>query len=366
LPSGLQCGDAVDLIDDTGHWLARGLVNPGSELRVRLYSWDRGEPLDDKFWRSRIDQALQRRVPLGLGGPQACCRLIFSEADRLSGIIVDRYGEYLVIQVTAAVWLRRLNDIVSYLQEVLRPAGCVVWFDEKTAALEGVDPRPVEVIGRSPPDALEVNDGGLTWIVDLLSAQKTGLYLDQRDNRLAAAAYLRDARVLDVCTYVGGFGLSAAAAGAREVIGVDSSARALAAAEVNAARNGLSGRCQWRQADCFEILETLGERRESFDAVVLDPPRFAGSRATVETALRAYQRLNCGALRLLRPGGHLVTCSCSGRVTRNDFLNMLVGASRRAGRDLIVLQQRGAAADHPTLLSCPESDYLKCLIAEVR
>jgi 23S rRNA (cytosine1962-C5)-methyltransferase len=361
---GLACGQVVDVFDERERWLARGLINPHSELRVRLYSWRRDQELDATFWRDRIDQAIARRRPLGLNGPQSCSRLVFSEADRLSGLIVDRYGPYLVVQLSAAALVPRLDELIGPLHSHFRPDGIVICWDERTAELEGLAPPPAEVRGEAPPDELIVEDSGLQWGVDLMSGQKTGLYLDQRENRLAAAKYLSGAKVLDVCSYVGGFALTAAAAGAQSVLGVDSSAKALVGAAANAIRNGLHSQCTWEQADCFELLDGLRVESQMFDAVILDPPRFAGSRATVETALRAYERLNVAALRVLRPGGLLVTCSCSGRVTRSDFLNMLVAAARRGERDLIVLQHRGAALDHPTLLSCPETDYLKCLIAE--
>ena len=206
---------------------------------------------------------------------------------------------------------------------------------------------------------------GLQLAVDLLGGQKTGGYLDQRLNHLVAAEYCRNKRVLDVCCYTGGFGLVAAKHGAESVLGIDSSAAALETAQQNAQRNELN-QLDFRQGDCFDVLKDLADEGQQFDVVVLDPPRFAGSRHQVRQALRAYSRLNSMGMRLLPPGGVLVTCSCSGRVSRADFLNMLVDVGKRTRRDLIILENRGPAPDHPLAVSCPESNYLKCVIAQAQ
>jgi 23S rRNA (cytosine1962-C5)-methyltransferase len=205
---------------------------------------------------------------------------------------------------------------------------------------------------------------GLEMAIDLQDGQKTGGYLDQQLNHAAAANYMADRRVLDVCTYTGGFALAAARAGAKHVVALDSSERALEIAKRNAERNQLSN-IQFDQGDCFDDLKERRERGETFDAIILDPPRFAGSRNQTNAALRAYTRLNASAVDLLPPGGILVTCSCSGRVSRADFLNMLVDVGRKRGRDLVVLESRGPSPDHVFAVSCPESDYLKCIIVQV-
>jgi 23S rRNA (cytosine1962-C5)-methyltransferase len=361
----LWVGEVVDVVDGQGRFLARGLANPASHLRVRVYAFRNDCVLDASWFCKRLDEALGRRAAMPWHGADHACRLVFSEADGLSGLIVDRYGPYLVVQWSAAALQSFLDPILDHLQSILSPRGILLRVDEKTAKAEGLAVRDEVVRGVAPDAPVEVSDGGARWLVDLLHSQKTGLYLDQRDNRLAAARYLRDRAVLDVCCYTGGFGLVAAIGGARSVIGVDSSARALQAAAAHASINGVESQCQWVQADCFEWLQRAVAEGSRFDAVVLDPPRFAGSQTQVDAALRAYHRLNRMAVELLPPGGILVTSSCSGRVTRSDFLNMLVGVGQQTGRDLTILEHRTAAADHPVRLGCPETDYLKCVIATV-
>lgn len=371
--NSLRRGDVVDLVDVDGGFLGRGLINPDSKLRVRLYAFDPQQPLDDQFWRDRIDAAIARRRLIagqsdgGSATDQQAERLIFSESDLLSGLIVDRYADTLSVQFTAGGLLKWRDVILDHLRSVCGARQIVVRVDEKTAALENID---AETASQVIPEALlegEVvyQQNGLQLAVDLLGGQKTGGYLDQRLNHLAAAEHCHGKRVLDVCCYTGGFGLVAAKHGAESVLGVDSSASALESAQQNAQRNDLS-QLEFRQGDCFDVLKEMADQNQQFDVVVLDPPRFAGSRHQVRQALRAYSRLNSLAMRLLPPGGLLVTCSCSGRVSRADFLNMLVDVGKRTRRDLIVLENRGPAPDHPLAVSCPESDYLKCIIAQAQ
>ncbi|OYP28346.1 class I SAM-dependent rRNA methyltransferase [Rhodopirellula sp. MGV] len=362
-----QRGDVVELVDIDGNFLALGLINPHSRLRVRLYSFDRRHPIDDQFWCQRIDAALARRRLSGEADPQGAERLIFSESDLLSGLIVDRYADTLGVQFTAGSLLRYRDVILNHLREVTECSQIVVRIDEKTAKHEGVEAEGGTcVIDQQPqPDGVAYRQNELDLVVDLLGGQKTGGYLDQRKNHAAAARYLSGKRVLDVCCYTGGFGLVAAKHGAASVVGVDSSAQAIASAEAAAQRNGLSERMSFIREDCFDALKRLGDSGETYDAVILDPPRFAGSRKQVDQALRAYRRLNAMALDLIPPGGILVTCSCSGRVSRSEFGAMLTEVGRKKRRDLIVLENRGAPADHPTAAACPESEYLKCVIAQV-
>ena len=363
-------GQEVDLVQHDGTWIARGLYNPASSLRLRLYAWDAAERLDGAFFGKRIDQAIERRVLAGLmpsaaaAGDRTAARLVFSESDGLSGLIVDRYADYLVVQITAGAIAEQLEVILDHLQQRLSPAGIFVRTDEKTAKQEGIEPREGLWRGTAPDGEVLYEQNSLKLAVDLLQGQKTGAYLDQRDNHAAAARYLVGRNVLDVCCYGGGFGLVAAQNGAASVIGVDSSERALEAARGNADRNGLTN-MTFERADCFDCLSAARRDERALDAVVLDPPRFAGSRRQVDAALRAYGKLNRLAIDLLPSGGILVTCSCSGRVSRSDFLNMLVDCGRRARRDIVVLESRSAAADHPMRVSCPETDYLKCFICQV-
>lgn len=360
----LANGQVVDLTGSDGSWIARGLVNPHSRLRVRLYSWNRDQTLSPEFFQQRIDAALARRKLIGEAAANEAQRLVFSESDGLSGLVVDRYAGFLSVQITAGGLDRFRDCILDHLQQVLHPEGICLRVDEKTASHEAIPQGDQWVRGAAADGPVEFVQNALRWSVDLLGGQKTGTYLDQRANHAAAAKYMRGRRVLDVCCYAGGFGLVAAAAGASEVLGIDGSQKALDSAAENAARNSISN-IRFEKADCFDFLHHAAHRGEQFDAVVLDPPRFAGSRHQLDAALRAYQKLNAAAVQLLSPGGVLVTNSCSGRVSRSDFLNMLADVARRKARHITVLESRGPSPDHPISVSCPETDYLKCMICEV-
>jgi 23S rRNA (cytosine1962-C5)-methyltransferase len=360
----LTCGQVVDLVDHDGNWISRGVVNPASRLRIRLYGFDSSIDVGDDLWRSRIDAAVARRRLSGALDPKGAERLIFSESDLMSGVIVDRYADCLGVQFTSGGLMRWKDVILDHLQQSLGARAIMVRVDAKTANHEGIEPTE-QWHGEgelTAPVLYDQND--LQLAVDLRSGQKTGGYLDQRLNHVAVSRYLAGRRVLDVCCYNGGFGLVAAKSGAASVLGIDSSEPALAAARQAAQRNGIES-MEFRKGDCFDELKRMTEHGEQFDAVVLDPPRFAGSRHQIDSALRAYGRLNASAIDLLPSGGVLATCSCSGRVSRADFLNMLADVGRRRRRDLIVLENRGPAPDHPVAISCPESDYLKCVIAQV-
>jgi len=361
---GLACGDAVDLLDHDGNWVARGVINPHSRLRVRLYAFESSVSLGPDLWAQRIDAAIARRRIGKPAAPNQAERLLFSESDLLSGIIVDRYADCLGVQFTSGGLMRWKDEILDHLQAAIQPRAIMVRVDPKTAKYESVEAIEGWHRDRGMDEPVLYEQNGLQLAVDLRSGQKTGGYLDQRLNHMAAASYLSGRRVLDVCCYHGGFGLVAAKQGAASVLGIDSSETALAAARQAATRNHLDG-IAFRPADCFDLLKEMGQQGERFDAVILDPPRFAGSRHQVDHAIRAYRRLNEAAIDLLPPGGVLITCSCSGRVSRADFLNMLLDAGRRRRRDLVMLENRGPAPDHPVAIACPESDYLKCVIAQV-
>jgi 23S rRNA (cytosine1962-C5)-methyltransferase len=358
-------GDTVDLVSEKGKFIARGVFNSRSRLRVRLYTWRGNESLDEAFFRRRIEAALRLRSSLGYDDPQGAARLIFSEGDGLSGLIVDRYADYLVVQVTAMAMSVRLSTIVAFLAELLQPKGIMVRTDAAVSRVEGLELAEGFPYGQAPEGPVTIGVGGLRYQVDLVQGQKTGFYLDQRENRRAAAGYLRGRRVLDVYCYTGGFSLAASLlGGAQEVTGIDSSRKAIDLARTNATLNGLTN-VQFEAADSFEALEARGAARERFGGVILDPPKFAGSRKSVDEALRAYHWLNRLGVGLVEPGGILVTCSCSGHVRSEDFVMMLLGVAQQTGRDLQILEQRGASPDHPILITCPESEYLKCVICRV-
>ena len=341
---------------------SHGDLQPPSRIRVRLYTWNRGEPLDEGFWRIRLAAAIRLRQAVGYDDPRGASRLVYSEADGLSGLIVDRFAGHLVVQPTALATASRLPLFIATLIELLQPASIVVRTDATMARREGMELETGVVHGCLPEDSLWFEEHGIRYAVRLLAGQKTGFYLDQRENRSQAARYLRGRRLLDMCCYSGGFSLAASLlGGAADVVGVDASEAAVESARENARHNGATN-VRFESGDCFRSLEQRAAAGERFGAVVLDPPKFTRSRYGVAEALRAYHRLNRLAVELLEPGGILVTCSCSGSVGREDFLDMLRGVANKTQRPLQVLEQRGAAPDHPLNLACPETDYLKCMI----
>lgn len=358
-------GDVVELVANDGGWIARGIFNSQSRIRVRLYTWRPDEPLDEEFWRRRLQMAFAMRERLCRSN--SATRLVYSEADGLSGLVVDRYGDYVVIQVSALAMAMRFEELVSLAVELLRPRGVIVRVDQGVGVLEGLPTGLVEgpCWGEPPDGPVFIEEHGIRYGVDLATGQKTGFFLDQRDNRLAAAGYLHGRNALDLFCYTGGFALCAALrGGAAEVLGVDSSPKAIALAKANAALNGVAN-VRFETGDGFQTLERLASEARRFGGIVLDPPKFARRRQGLPDALRAYHKLNERAVELLEPNGVLITCSCSGYVTREDFQHVLAEVAQRTGRNVQILEARGAAADHPTSVACLETEYLKCFICRV-
>ena len=359
-------GAVVDVVTHDNNFIARGLWNASSRIRVRLYSFVQNQALDEVFWNTRIENAVGLRQQLGLLSKKTGCRLINSEGDSLSGVIVDQYGPYLALQVTALAMAERLDMISDSLERLVQPKGILLRGAERgLGKLEGLH-LPDRLLRGEPPDGpIFVEEHGLRFGVDLTEGQKTGYYLDQKENRQAAAAYASGRRVLDMFCYSGGFGVASAVSGkASSVLSVDSSIKAISLARANAELNNATTMTV-EQADAFEKLASLEEENAKFGLVILDPPKFARSRASASDALRAYHRINRLGVDLLEPGGILVTCSCSGAITRDDFLMMLSAVGQRSSRTLQLLEYRGAAPDHPVNLHCLEGEYLKCVIARV-
>ncbi len=357
-------GAAVRLVTVEGEFIAWGLFNPDSAIRVRLYSWKAEEPLTDDFFAGRVARAIASRVRLfGDGIEMRACRMISSEGDSLSGLTVDRYGDFLLMQWTSLALSHREGLIVSVLQELLQPAGIWRRTDTSVTDKEGLPSRDGLVSGCEPPGDLTVIEHGVHYRVDIRHGQKTGFYFDQRDNRMAVAKLCAGRKVLDVCCYSGGFALTALARGeAQHVTGVDGSASALELAHVNAQRNGLADRTTFVKSDAWTYLEHARQRGDRYEVVILDPPKLAPSRGQLDAARRGYHGLNTLALGVLEPGGLLATCSCSGLVQRTDFESVLSAAALSADRPLRIIDSRGAAPDHPVSIHCPESEYLKCVL----
>lgn len=360
-----NAGDEVALLSHEGQFIAWGLWNPHSQIRARLYSWKDTQRIDRELFSRRLDAAIELRRRLFSGDvTQAAQRLVFSEGDELSGLVIDRYGDWLLLQITSLAIAQRVELLVELLREKLAPRGVIVRTERGMAEQEQLELTDGVIWGEAPPAPLFIVDSGLRFGLDVLQGQKTGFYLDQRDNRAAAARYLTpQARVLDAFCYSGGFGLAAAIqGGAREVVAVDTSEPALLLARQNAELNGVGERFRWIQADVFDHLEQLASEGKPFDAICLDPPKLARTRKGLDRAMKGYFSLNHRALELLVPGGLLVTCSCSGLVSRTVFEEMLSRAALKADRHLQILEIRGQAADHPISPWCPETEYLKCFI----
>jgi 23S rRNA (cytosine1962-C5)-methyltransferase len=362
-------GAEVDVYSQAGNFVARGLYNSQSKIRVRLYSWAPDQPLDAAFFRGRLEAAIRlRRDILGLDGPSRACRLVFSEADGLSGMTVDRYDRWLVVQFTALGLAQRRELLAELLVELTAPAGIYLRTERGVGRLEGLELQDGPLWGQLPSEPVVIEEPapthGLRFLVNLAEGQKTGFYLDQRDNRCAVARLAAGRRVLDAFCYTGGFGVHARRAGAREVVGVDVSEPALALARENVKLNQLDG-ISFVRADVFDHLDSLAAAGERFGVVVLDPPKFARARHAIEEALKGYRRLQALALRLLEPDGILVTCCCSGLITAEMLEDVLAQLAVAAGRDVQILERRGQAPDHPVAVTCLESNYLKCLICRV-
>jgi 23S rRNA (cytosine1962-C5)-methyltransferase len=358
-------GDVVDLVTHEGTFVARGLYNGRSKIRVRLYSWDAASSLDRAFFRDRLDAAVRLRNLLGLNTPGRACRLVFSEGDGLSGLTVDRYDRWLVVQFTSLGLAQRRDLLAELLAELVQPAGIYLRTERGVGQLEGLDLHDGRLWGETPVGPIRIDEDGLGFLVNLAEGQKTGFYLDQSDNRRTVARLAAGRRVLDAFCYSGGFGLHAARAGAREVLGVDQSEPALTLARENARLNGLDN-LTFVHADVFDHLGALAAAGERFGLLVLDPPKFARSRSAIDEAMRGYRRLQTLALRLLEPDGFLVTCCCSGLITVAMLEDLLAQLAAEEKRDVQLLDRRGPSPDHPVSVSCLESHYLKCLIARVR
>ena len=359
-------GDVVDLLSSTGGFVARGLFNSQSKIRVRLYSWDPERPLDHGFFRDRLVRAVALRhdvLRLNQGSTPAY-RVAFSEADLLSGMVIDRFGDYLTIQFTSLAMGLRRSMIAEILGELLQPKGIYLRTEKGIGQLEGLELHDGILAGERPPEEVLIEENGLRFAVNLTEGQKTGYYLDQRDNRVAVGRLARGRRVLDAFSYSGGFGIAAAQGGAASVECVDASEAALGLARRNAELNSLNI-LRFTHADVFNYLDKLVGSGEKFDLIVLDPPKFARNRAAVPRALQGYRKLHQQALKLLAPDGVLVSCCCTGLITLDALEELIAQVAADARRDLQLLERRGPAADHPVAISCRESTYLKCLISRV-
>jgi 23S rRNA (cytosine1962-C5)-methyltransferase len=361
-----ESGDTVDLRRDDGAFVARAAYSPSSQIRARVWTFDEREAVDGAFFARRVGRAVALRAPM-LDTRHTGCRLIHGEADGLPGVVADRYGDTVVLQLSAAGAERWRDAIVDALAAATGAACVYERSDADVRNLEGLPPRTGALRGVLPAEVSLLEDG-LAYRVDVVAGQKTGFFLDQRDSRATVRALAAGRETLNVFCYTGGFTLAALAGGARRVVSIDSSADALALACENLARNPAldAARAEWREADAFAELRKLRDAAASFDLVVLDPPKFAPTHAHAERAARAYKDVNLLALKLLRPGGLLATFSCSGGIDAALFAKIVAGAAVDAGADAAVIGRFGASADHPVALAFPEGEYLKGLLIRKR
>ncbi len=361
-------GDVVDVVDNKGEWLARGVINQLSSTAVRLLSWQVDEAIDDAFWRRAVQAAVARRAADPLLASSNARRLIFSESDGLPGVIADDYAGHIVVEFSTLCALRARDAIIAALREATHPRQIVEQLDAERLRTEyGNNARLVQSLerGTAPnPARVLIDEHGLRFHVNLTGTQKTGFYLDQRENRARVARYCAGARVLNMFSFSGAFSVHASAAGAKHIVNVDSSRDALDLAAENAVTNVQTNISQ-EQADAFEQLRAYRDAGERFDVVILDPPKFAHHPGQIDKAARAYKDLNRLGLGLLAPGGVLATFSCSGVVDAALFQQIIFSAGLEAGRACQIVERLTQASDHPVLTSFPESEYLKGLIVRM-
>jgi 23S rRNA (cytosine1962-C5)-methyltransferase len=371
LEAEVESGDLVRVREERRRGIGWGLWSSQSQIALRMMvvgsSGSLGslgsekDELDERaLFESRLRQAIDYRATLAIDG--TACRLVHGEADRLPALIVDKYGdasgEYLVVQTLCQGMDRRATLVVELLHEIVRPRGVLARNDPKVRRLEGLEER-VDLLAGEIPETVAVREGDVTFQADLRRGQKTGLFLDQRENHVVAASCAAG-RALDAFTYNGGFALHLARR-CSSVVALDSSEAAVALTRANAAANGLTN-LEAREANVFDELRELEASGEHFDTIVLDPPAFAKNRAAVGRALAGYKEINLRALRLLAPGGHLITCSCSYHVDESTFVAVVTNAALDARVTVTLVEKRTQARDHPVLVGVPETHYLKCLV----
>ncbi len=360
----VEDGGIVDVVDARGAFIARGFLNRHSLIAVRVLT-RKTEPLTAEFFQRRFEQAVQYRDALYPGADAV--RIVAGEGDHLPGLFIDKYGDYLVVQATSLGMDVRLKEIAEPLRAVTGAAGALARCDQPARSLEGMGPR-VETLWGEVPEEIVVHEGDIELAVHTRAGQKTGMYLDQRDNRARLARHLsgmKEPKVLDMFCYSGLWSLSALKAGAATSLGVDSSGPAIVTARQNAERNGLSDRAHFVEADAFDELKRFERSRERYDVIILDPPPLVRSKKDLAAGIRAYRDLNIRALRLLAPGGLLVSCTCSHNVQREYFLGMLLEAQRHARRPAKLLETGMQSLDHPVLMAAAETSYLTAAFLRV-
>lgn len=362
-----QAGETVDILSSKGKWLARGAYSPCSQIRIRVWSFNPDEEITAEFFYSRLKLAFDSRRFLIKNHNLNAYRLVNAESDRIPGLIVDRYGDFLVCQFLSAGSEHWKQEILSALKSLMpRALGIYERSDADVREKEGLKTCTGLLFGKEAPELVEIRENELYFLVDIRKGHKTGFYLDQRDNRAEFAAYAENAEVLNCFSYTGGFGIYALKYGATRLTNVDSSAEALTLCQHNIDINGLDGsRSENAEGDVFQILRRYRDSRQNFDAIVLDPPKFVESAGQLERAARGYKDINLLAFKLLRPGGVLFTFSCSGLMSPELFQKIVADAALDAECEAQIIRRLGQASDHPLSLNFPEGHYLKGLVCRI-
>ena len=360
-------GDTVEVLADNLRPLGRAAYSPKSQIRARFWTFDAEESIDDAFFKRRVAAAVERRRALPELRGQQGLRLIHAESDGLPGVIADQYGDTIVVQLTSAGADKWRNAIVAGL---VKATGCARVYersDSDVRGMEGLEPTTGWLYGEAPTTPLSIDENGVRLAVDVVGGHKTGFYLDQRDNRALLGQLAAGKDVLNCFCYTAGFSLQALAGGAASVLSIDSSGPALAQGKANLALNPQlpAERAHWQEADVFQALRDFKKEGRQFDLIVLDPPKFAPSASHAERAAKAYKDINVFGFKLLKPGGLLMTYSCSGGIGLELFQKIVAGAAHDAGREARIVRRLAGAADHPVALNFPEGEYLKGLLVQV-
>jgi 23S rRNA (cytosine1962-C5)-methyltransferase len=355
-------GDIVDVYNFRQRFIGRGFINPRSQIIVRLLTREQ-EVIDRDFFKKRITAAWRYRQRF-ISEPEYC-RLIFGEADFLPALIVDKFGAYFVIQTLALGMDVHKETIMSILEELFQPEGIFERNDVPVRRLEGLEQQKGYLKGQFPT-LIKVQENGIPFYADIENGQKTGFFYDQRENRTILKYLVKDAEVLDCFCHTGSFSVHAALYGAKKVLSIDISEDAVELAKKNAELNGVSSVCEFKVANAFDTLRSMADAEQQFDVVILDPPAFTKNRAGLEGAARGYKEINLRGLKMVRPGGYLVTCSCSYHMDRDLFKAIVVDAARDARREIREVEYRTQSKDHPILPAAAETEYLKFLVVEVQ
>jgi len=354
-------GEVVDVLNYKGKFIGKGFINSKSQIYVRIITRKKEEKVDKKLIERKIFDAWNYRKKIGF---EKTCRLIFAEADFLPGLIVDKFNDVLVLQILSKGMEFLKDVIIECLIDIIKPKAIYERNDVKVRELEGLPQKKGFLYGQTDTKII-IDENQVKMIVDIEKGQKTGYFLDQKENRNALQSYVRDSKVLDCFCHTGSFSIHAAKFGAKKVVGIDISDIAIYQSIENAKLNGVGDICEFKQANAFDLLNELDDKKEKYDVVILDPPAFAKNIQSVENAKRGYKEINLRAMRILERGGFLITCSCSQHITPEIFLGVIIDASKDAKKSIRLIEYRTQSKDHPYLIGYNESLYLKCYIFQI-